>query len=360
MSKVATKDFSGGATKPRIIWRSAGLHLTERNSNGWLEVSPDLLRAYFTRPEVHPVPESCDAEHRIFERLMDDPFAQVSQDEIDAIQDVDAAENYRIVMRFRDHLVRFKTIEAAYSALFTLKDAPRVPPVFIGQMAHLIVANVMAPVRDPFAARAAELFFRDQKVTSQDGQLLLADSEMVEMYAETGGFGGLGSLLSESGTTMRSITLDVLQSDNDAQYWERADQFNFALDFRYTENGPDGFARVLERWVNHFHGLDCRVQAMQSIKDSQWSWHVGLDAEASRILNALYEGAGRGSDINYEGLADQNRIVGLFRMEIKDRNRIQTAMRGKAVYLGLAMDQENTVRMKPQNLIVNLPLAKAD
>ena len=33
-------------------------------------------------------------------------------------------------------------------------------------------------------------------------------------------------------------------------------------------------------------------------------------------------------------------------------------MAGKPVYLGLAMDEAGSVRMKPQNLLANLPLAK--
>jgi len=32
-------------------------------------------------------------------------------------------------------------------------------------------------------------------------------------------------------------------------------------------------------------------------------------------------------------------------------------MAGRPVYLGLAMDQTGSVRMKPQNLLANLPLA---
>ena len=31
-------------------------------------------------------------------------------------------------------------------------------------------------------------------------------------------------------------------------------------------------------------------------------------------------------------------------------------VQGRPIYLGLAMDDTNTLRMKPQNLLVNLPL----
>ena len=39
----------------RDFWKSAGMHLCTVNRNGWLDVTPDFLRAYYTRPEVHPV-----------------------------------------------------------------------------------------------------------------------------------------------------------------------------------------------------------------------------------------------------------------------------------------------------------------
>lgn len=339
------------SVKPRIIWKSSGLHLTRKQGNGWLEVTPDLLRAYYTRPEIHPIDESCDQEHRLFERLMEDPAAEITRDEVEKIADPDAAENYSIMLRFRDHLIANATIEQAYIALFTIKDPPLVPPVFMEQMVHLIVSGMLDDVSDPFVARAGEIFFRQQKVTTENGQIMFADSEVVEVYSETGGMGGLGSLLAESGTQMREVALDVLTEENREMYWERADQFNFALDFRYTQPGPDAFARVLEKWIRHMMGLEVAMTSAQSVTDKRWSWHVGLDPVATRILNDLYEGKSEES-------SSSNLIAGLFRMEFIDKNDVIDDMRGKAVYLGLAMSNDRVIAMKPQNLLVNLPLRK--
>ena len=332
----------------RIIWKSAGLHLVERDRSGWLKVTPDLLRAYFTRPEIHPVAESWVAEHQLFERIMADPFANISQNDLAAIRDPDAADNYRIVLGFRDHLASHGTLEAAYSTLFSA-GAIGIPPVFIDQMVHLILAGMLENDHDPFHAKAAELLFRDQRVTTYNGQLMLADAEVIDMRSETGGLGGLGSLLMESGTPMREVALDILNEENAAGYWERADLFDFALDFRFTQRGPDALARIIEKWVRHFFRVDVRVQAMQSIRDERWTWHVGLDSEATRILNALYNG---------ESLAEEDidRIVGLFRLEFLEGTDVIETMRGKPVYLGLAMRADGTLKMKPQNLLTNLPL----
>jgi hypothetical protein len=336
----------------RDFWRSAGLHLTERTESGWLKVTPDLLRAYYTRPEIHPLEESCEAEHRLFEALMEEPFRPVADGELEAIRDKDAIENYRVVLRFRDHLAQAGTIEGAYRALFA-KGAVAIPPVFLDQMVHLVLRNMLEGEGDPYRLRAAELFFRDQSVSTEEGQILMADKEIVEMLSETGGMGGLGALLVETGTPMRAVTLDVMTEESAPLYWQRSDRFDMALDFRFAEPGQDAFARVVEAWIGHFFGLKVRVQPMQSIRDQRWTWHVGLDAEATRILNALYED---------EPLApeDLGRILALFRLECLDRDAFVESMRKKPVYLGLAMTPVRVFKMKPQNLLMNLPLRRME
>ncbi|SON55292.1 hypothetical protein HDIA_1751 [Hartmannibacter diazotrophicus] len=337
-------------TQRPIAWKSSGLHLTAPDAAGWLEVTPDFLRAYYTRPEIHPVDESCEVEHRLFERLMMDPLAPVGNDELAAMVDQDTAENYRLLLRYRDHLVKHGTLEGAYLGLFS-ETAPRVPPVFYEQLVHVILAHILDGEEDPFVYRAAEIFFRDQKVTIDDEQLMLADAEVVEMYSQRGGLGGLDALLADAGMPQREISLDVLSRTNAGDYADRADQFNFALDFRYTRPGLDAFARVVERWVRHFLNIEIRVTPLQSVRDEHWSWHVGLDAEATGILNALYN-----EDPLPEGAV--SRIAALFRTDFLEQESVSVFMRGKPAYLGLAMTPDNVIRMKPQNILVNLPLRR--
>ena len=331
------------------FWKSAGMHLVERSDNGWLRVAPDYLRAYFTRPEIHPVEESCAAEHMLFEKLMADPFAAVTEPELTAIADPDATHNYRMILRFRDHLARHQTIEAAYAALFDGR-AIAIPPVFIDQMVHLVLRNILEGVEDPMRLRAAELFFREQAVTVGDEELLLADSEIVEMRARDG-FGGLGQLLAEAGTPMRNVTLDVMTEDNKDGYWARSDRFDMALDFRFTQPGPDALGRVIESWMKHFLGIETRIQAMKSIRDEAWSWHIGLDVESNRILNALYNGEAVEE-------ADLRNLLALYRMEFSDPSDVVDSMRGKPVYLALAMNGAGRVVLKPQNLLTNQPIRR--
>jgi hypothetical protein len=85
------------------------------------------------------------------------------------------------------------------------------------------------------------------------------------------------------------------------------------------------------------------------IEDRNWTWHVGLDAEATAIANELWHG----KRVKQERLA---RILWLGVLDFADPSRVLPRVRGRPVYLALAMDVANRVRMKPQNLVAGLPL----
>lgn len=335
----------------RDFWRSAGFHLVRRNRDGWLEVTPDYLRAYLTRPEVHPVEESNDHERRLHEALLTDPFRAVSEAELRAIADADAIETYRLVLAFRDRLIGAGTVEAAYLSLMKGGAQMNLPPVFLDQMVHLILRNALADCTDPIRLRAAELFFRDQTVSTEGGVLMLADEEIVEMQA-AGGDSGLAQLLAETGTPMRQVHLDVLDEDNAASYWARSDRFDTVIDFRFEQPALDAFARVVETWVAHLLRLDIRVEPRPKLEDADWRWHIGLDAEATRLLNALYEQ----KPVSLDEMAQ---IVGLFRVRVAEQDALIDRVKGKPIYLGLAMTTGKRLKMKPQNLLWNWPLRAA-
>ncbi|MGI9404730.1 MAG: DUF6352 family protein, partial [Hyphomicrobiaceae bacterium] len=137
--------------------------------------------------------------------------------------------------------------------------------------------------------------------------------------------------------------------DNAAIYWDRSDRFDTVVDFRFGQPALDAFARVLEAWVKHLTGHMVRVQPRKQIDDDDWRWHIGLDRDGTDILNRLYEGG----DVP---LDDIGRILGLFQMAFTDETALQPNVRGRPIYLALAMTTAKRVKMKPQNLIVNLPL----
>jgi hypothetical protein len=177
---------------------------------------------------------------------------------------------------------------------------------------------------------------------------MLADEEIVHMHA-SGRESGIGQLLAETGTPMKSVELDVLDEDNGGIYWARSDRFDTVIDFRFEQPAPDAFARVIESWLEHLIKIETRVEPRPKLEDKDWRWHIGLDREATRILNALYEGKTLSLD-------DMSRIVALFRMRIPDERLVLDRLKGRPIYLGLAMDVRKRVKMKPQNLLTNLPL----
>lgn len=330
------------------FWKSAGLHLVERNAQGWLAVTPALLRAYYTRPEMHPLETSCTHEIALHEALMQDPFRPVADAELARIADQEAADNYRIVLGYRDILAAAGTLEGAYLRMMR-QGRVAVPPVFVDQMVHLILRNILDGCTDPIRVRAAELFFREQSASAPEGQLMLADEEIVEMHAKAGSETGLAQLLAETGTPMKTVALDVLDEDNKRLYWDRSDRFDTVIDFRFGQPAPDALARVMEAWLAHLLKIEVRIEPRPAIEDPDWRWHIGLDREATRLLNTLYEG-------KTLSLEETAQIVGLFRMRIKDERLLVPRVKGKPIYLGLAMDAAKRVKMKPQNLLTNLPV----
>lgn len=348
------KEQTGGADMPLAsgaeFWLTSGYHLLRRGEDGRLYVTNEYLRAFFQRPEMAIVEESCESERALHAHLLEDPRHKVTEARLSELQDPDARDNYGIVLGFRDVLIAEKTLEAAY--LRILRQGVTVPPLFIDQMAHAILRNILEGGNDAFRARAAELLFRSQKVSIQDSGIMLADEEIVEMYSRDGGFGSLGKLLADNATPMRSVELDVLNAENAEIYWPRSDSFDTVIDVGFTRPGLDALCRVLESWIAHFLSVEVTIYPVQQISDPKWSWHIGLDAEANRILNDLYNG----EDIEE---ARMTRLLSLFRLEFKQTGDMRPDLEGKPVYLGMAMNGNEILKLKPQNLLMNLPIARA-
>ena len=171
------------------------------------------------------------------------------------------------------------------------------------------------------------------------------------MYATTGGFGALGQLIAESQTPLRSVELEVLDERNPEAYWDRDRSYDTVLNLSFASGGLDALCRVLEAWVRHFLAVEVTIQPVQQIRDERWVWHVGLDAEGTKLLNDLYTG----SEVDEARMA---RLLSLFRLEFGDPRVMRPEIAGRPVYLAMAMTEESRLRLKPQNLLVNLPLAE--
>ena len=331
------------------FWPSCGFNLLERGAEGRLVVTDDYLRLYYARPELAPVAESCGAERTLHASLLERPRRAVAVPEIEAVVDADVRENYRVVLRFRDRLLAAESLEAFYFDLF--REDVAMPPDFIHHTAQVILRGILDGANDGLEARAAEVFFRKQRVSISDGAIMLADDETVEMHASGGGFGDLGKLLKEGRTTPRTVELDVLDEASAGRYFERDERHDTVLSLNHGRPGCLALARVLERWIAHFHGVRAAVKPVREIPDEDWVWHVGLDAEATAMLNEIYNGG----EVEEERM---KRVIGLFRVDFRDPVVMQPEVAGAPVFLGLAAAVDGTLRMKPQNLLTNLPLAR--
>jgi hypothetical protein len=143
----------------------------------------------------------------------------------------------------------------------------------------------------------------------------------------------------------------VLDKNNAALYWERDSRHDTVISMTYGRPALDAFSRVMERWVKHFLSVDVSVKPIRKIEEAPWAWHIGLDAESTAILNELWKG----------GQIDQGRmqnIVALFSLQFQDASVMKSDIAGRTVYLALSAEEE-AVRMKPQNLLLNLPLHEA-
>ena len=330
------------------FWLSSGHHLVDRDDAGRLTVTDEFLKAYLARPEVVPPEDACIVEHALHQRLMRDPRAPVDSAEVGDIADRDARENWRHLLAFRDHLLVHPSLEAAYVAL---ARAPKVtvPPLFLNQLVHLILRNLLDGESDPFVLRVAEMMFRAQRLTLEDGVLRLADAEVVDGANADPHAAPLVAIFGDA----RAKGLDVLQPSTAEDYFERSDAFDLVVDFRFGQPARAAFAHVLEIWVADLLGIDVRIAPVERIAEASWAWFVGLDQEATQIGNALW----RGEEPPLQG---RDRIVALFELTFLDERRMLEKVRGAPVSLILAMSPHRVIRVKPQNILAGLPLQSLD
>ena len=334
------------------FWPHSAYQTLAVGSDNQLQVTDDFLRTYLLRPELNLVPESCDAERALHQRLSENPRAAVSDQEITAMADPDIQVNYQVWLRYRTKLLGASSLENFYMSLFK-GDGVDVPPLFISQLAQIFIRHILGEDCNSLDARMGEIFFRTQKITVlEDGVVMGADDEVVTRNAQAGETGNILDLLKSKSMSMRSIDLDVLHEENADLYWEKNEDHDFAVQLNFGQPPINHFCRVLEKWVQHFLGAQVRVTPMQQITDPKWSWHVGLDAAATDILNKLYNK----EPVDSEEL---EKVICLFRLDFIDEAAVTQSQAGKPVYLAIAMNDEKQLKLKPQNLLFNLPLAKA-
>jgi hypothetical protein len=328
----------------RDFWLSCGHHLLDRGRDGGLVVTDEFLKAYLARPEIVPPEDACSVERTLHQALLADPRQPVEPGQIAAITDADARENWQLMIEWRDHLVGHSTLEAAYLAI--VRHGRKFPRIFCDQLVQVILRNILDDCEDVFMLRAAELLFRSQRLTSYEGSLIAVDEEAVSGANAK----PLSPLVAMLGVSV-AAEVDVLNEDNAALYWERSDSFDMALDLTAGRRGLAALGLVVAHWVRHLLAVDVKIDPVTELRDVKLTWYVGLDANATRIGDALWKGDEL--DQTARGL-----VVGLYRLTFADDEEIVEHARGAPTYIIAAMSIDKTLRLKPQNLITGLPVQR--
>lgn len=328
------------------FWASSGYTLLEQGPQGLVATDAWIAR-FLDRAELALPEDAGPRERELHAMVAAAPRAPVGAPMLAAIEDADARENWTHFLRFRERVLAHPTLEACYVDCFA-RGTVDVAPAFLDTLAQVITRAALDGTEDAWLCRAGELLFRRQRVSAEGGQVLCADSATIEVFAETGGFGAVGRLLRRQ-DALPQVKMDVLTRENAPLYFLRDELCGFVLDLRAGGQGAGAFARVLERWIARMTGSLVAIEPVERIDDPRWRWHVGLDVDSTALLNALYREQAVPA-------ADLERLVLLMRLEFRDPGDVVAEMAGRPVYLGLACRPDRTLKVKPQNLLANLPL----
>jgi hypothetical protein len=326
----------------RDFWLSCGHHLLDRDTTGKLLVTDEFLKAYLARPELVPPPEACPAERQLHGALLGNPRHAVGRMQIAAIADADARENWEMMVAWRDHLVKYRTLEAAY--LEIIRRNIKFPHILMGQLVHAILRSALDDCDDAFMLRAAEMFFRPQKLLLQEGSVTAVDEE-TELSFDSRHRSPLVALLGLPATT----EVDLLSDATAGSYRERSDRFDMALDLTPGRRGLAALGDVITRWLSHLLAIDVAIEPLAELHSAPWNWYIGLSSDATRIGDAIWHGGDLGD-------AMRAQLVGLFRLTFRDPAEMIEKVRGEPVYLLAAMTPDEKLRLKPQNLVTGLPV----
>jgi hypothetical protein len=355
---------------PNSFWPESGYAELQRDARGWLQATPGYWRLWLQRPELALVPESCSAERCLHDALLAAPGMPVGPDALKPIKDDDARENYALFLRFRDEVDSAGSLESAYMQWMRQGDV-QLPPLFLDGVVQAVLCHLLDGVDDAWVWRAAELLFRRQRITVEGGRVLAGDSDTLDSLKATGGLGEMGRMLIEGGAPLKAVDVQVLQPDNAAAYFTQRPglgRYAYLLDMTHeiqkelphglvlnmvnARSGLKALSKVLALWVQHFLGVSVQIAPVQQVDDPAWRWHLGLDATATALLNDLYQGQALSAQ-------RQQQLISLFTLRFDKPQDMRADVQGKPVYLGLAMTEQGLLKLKPQNLLLNLPLTTA-
>jgi hypothetical protein len=215
-------------------------------------------------------------------------------------------------------------------------------------LVQAILRNALDDCGDVFMLRAAEMFFRPQRLGLQEARIVATDEETDTSH----GLRSPSPLTTVPGLSPNG-EIDLLSDLTAERYWERSDRFDMALDLTTGRRGLVALGDVVTRWLSHLIAIDVVVEPLAQLQSAPFSWYVGLSSDATRIGDAIWNG---------EDLDDtaRDQLVSLFRLTFRDLADVIEKVRGEPLYLLMAMNADGVLRLKPQNLITGLPIRQVE
>lgn len=317
----------------RSFWRASGLSSLDVDAHGGLVVTDAFLLHWLRRPEFGLAAADDPQARALSDLLSAQPRAPIDDTRLAALPDTSERERWRHFIRFRDRLLAAPNLQSAYARLYADAAAAGridVPAPYAERLSQIVVQQLLVDCDDGLVLRVAELWFRDQTVRRDGARVLLTD----RLASEARG----------------NVDLEVLDESNAPVYFDRDEAHGFTIDIAPGSGAARVFADLVARWVHRMIGVGVAVQPESAVEAGEWRWHVGLDAQASLLLDRIFRG---------EALAagDSARLLLPLRLQFAQAADMLEEIAGTPVWLALAMDEGGGLRMKPQNLLFNLPLA---
>jgi hypothetical protein len=113
------------------------------------------------------------------------------------------------------------------------------------------------------------------------------------------------------------------------------------------------FAAAIRGWISHLLGVDVSVEPLKEMREINLRWYVGLDADATKMGDRLWNDEGFDS-------ASLARVVGLFVLVFDDPGIVLESVRGEPAYRILAGTSDHMLRMKLQNVVTGLSIRQLE
>ncbi len=178
------------------------------------------------------------------------------------------------------------TLEAAY--LDIVRHARTFPSIFLNQLVQVILRNVLDGCDDAFMLRAAEL----SPPPDADAARGLAGRRRCGNDRRVWREAAVAARHRDARGCKKARRLTTIDKANADTYCGRSDLLPILLHRRRRRpgRGPEvEIGEVITRWVSRLLAMEVAIERSRGeLRDVTLTWYVGLDADATRMGDALW------------------------------------------------------------------------